>query len=188
MADTACRMRSAVLLLAAALSGACASTGAVPRPFPTPRSSSPGSSAPPPASVSAPASPAGYAIAGTAIAMRGAPYRSGGADPTGFDCSGLVQYVFAQHGIRMPRTVSELAHEGWEVDARTLEPGDLLFFWIDSSKPSHVAIAVGGDAFVHAPNARGEVRVERLSAGYWTDRLTQTRRIVAAPPASTLSR
>ena len=70
----------------------------------------------------------GYAIAGTALGLRGTPYRNGGSDPSGFDCSGFVWYVFGQHGIRVARTVGEQFREGVDVSAETLQPGDLLFF------------------------------------------------------------
>ena len=106
----------------------------------------------------------GYAIAGTALGLRGAPYRNGGSDPSGFDCSGFIWYVFGQHGIRVARTVGEQFREGTEVSADAVEPGDLLFFSTQGPGASHVGMAIGGDEFVHAPSSRGEVRVERLSA------------------------
>jgi cell wall-associated NlpC family hydrolase len=139
--------------------------------------------------VPAPAHPAGaadgYAIAGTALGLRGAPYRNGGSDPSGFDCSGFVRYVFAQHGIGLARTVGEQFHEGAEVKAG-VKAGDLIFFDTSSnggskggngSAVSHVGMAIGGDEFVHAPSSRGEVRVERLSAPYWASRYIGARRI-----------
>ena len=119
----------------------------------------------------------GYAIAGTALGLRGSPYRNGGSDPSGFDCSGFVRYVFAQHGIGLGRTVGEQFHEGTEVKAG-VEAGDLIFFTTsNSSAVSHVGMAIGGDEFVHAPSSRGEVRVERLTAPYWASRYIGARRI-----------
>jgi cell wall-associated NlpC family hydrolase len=119
----------------------------------------------------------GYAIAGTALGLRGSPYRSGGSDPAGFDCSGFIWYVFAQHGIRVPRTVGEQFREGMDVRTDGLEAGDLLFFSTEAPGPSHVGMVIGGDEFVHAPSARGEVRVERLSSSYWASRFVGARRI-----------
>ena len=163
----------AALLLTLALT-ACASSGAVPRPFPSPRGTTP--PAPGPAS---PASRAGgYAVAGTALGLRGAPYREGGADPNGFDCSGFVQYVFGQHAVPMPRSVTEQLRVGQPVEADDLAPGDLVFFSTVAPGASHVGIAIGGDEFVHAPSSRGEVRVERLSAPYWSQRFVRGRRVL----------
>jgi cell wall-associated NlpC family hydrolase len=162
---------------------ACATTGAVPQPFPKPGGTAAGP-ANRPAGTSGVGEPApapagaadGYAIAGTALGLRGTPYRNGGSDPSGFDCSGLVWYVFSQHGIRVARTVAEQYRDGSDVPG-AVEPGDLLFFSTDSRGVSHVGMAIGGDEFVHAPNARGEVRVERLSAPYWSSRYIGARRV-----------
>ena len=167
------------LAIAAAFSAACASPGAVPQPFPRPGGPpAPAGSLPSPASARAPTPVAdGYAIAGTALGLRGAPYRNGGSDPSGFDCSGFVWYVLGQHGIRVGRTVGDQFREGTEVRADGIEPGDLLFFATQGSGASHVAMAIGGDEFVHAPSSSGEVRVERLTAPYWSTRYLGARRI-----------
>jgi cell wall-associated NlpC family hydrolase len=119
----------------------------------------------------------GYAIAGTALSQRGSPYKSGGADPSGFDCSGLVRYAYAQHGIQLPRTVSEQFREGSEVGVDSLEAGDLIFFRTNGQDVSHVGIAIGGDEFVHAPGSGRDVRVERLGSSYWAPRLAAVKRI-----------
>jgi cell wall-associated NlpC family hydrolase len=171
------------LMLAFAAAG-CASTGAVPQPFPRPGGSAAGPTSHSPGPAPAPAEPPahattadGYAIAGTALGLRGAPYRNGGSDPSGFDCSGFIWFVFGQNGIRVPRTVSEQSREGIEVSPDAVEPGDLVFFSTQSPGASHVGMAIGGDEFVHAPSSRGEVRVERLSAAYWASRYVGARRI-----------
>lgn len=169
--------RLAALVLAAVWTGACASAGGPPTPQPFPR---PGAHAPQPAPddrspfTSRPAD-AG-ALTRTALELRGLPYRNGGADPAaGFDCSGFVQYVFGRHGVPMPRTVLEQFREGRAVTA-PFEPGDLLFFTTVAPGASHVGIALGGDGFVHAPSSSGVVRVERLSAPYWSTRFVGARR------------
>jgi len=176
----------AIVIVLAMLSGACASTGATPRPFPTPSAKGPAPAPAPTANPApAPASPApahgtaiGYSVTGTALNLRGTPYRNGGADPNGFDCSGFVQYVFAQHGVYVPRKVAEQYRAGQGVPAAQLEPGDLVFFTTVAPGASHVGIALGGDTFVHAPSTTGEVRVERLSATYWSTRFVGARRVL----------
>jgi cell wall-associated NlpC family hydrolase len=181
-----------LIAIVGALSVACASTGAVPRPFPTPgnpptgvrprpdpQPNAEGTSTSDPASGVRPPSgiPDGYAIAGTALALRGAPYRNGGSDPSGFDCSGFIYYVFAQHGIRVPRTVSQQFTSGLDITTSDLRAGDLVFFSTEAPGASHVGMVIGGDEFVHAPSARGDVRVERISARYWASRYVGARRM-----------
>src|SRR5688500_1367229 len=181
---------------------ACASTGAVytPRPFPVPGGGSgpvaipapelpgappPGTSAPmAPIAPVAPIAPTvpvgsadGYALSGTALSLRGAPYRIGGDDPSGFDCSGLVQYVYQQHGVPMPREVRQQFRVGKSVERDQLEPGDLVFFSTVAPGASHVGIIIGGDQFVHAPSERGVVRVETLSSQYWASRFVGAKRV-----------
>lgn len=119
----------------------------------------------------------GYALSGTALSLRGAPYRSGGGDPNGFDCSGFVRYVYQQHGVAMPRETREQFRVGKNVDRSDLEPGDLVFFSTTAPGASHVGIVVGGDQFVHAPSERGVVRVENLSAQYWASRYVGAKRV-----------
>lgn len=176
-----CRIVTLMALAAVALSPGCASRGAaggaVPQPFPQP-----GPPAGRPPAFTAPASAGaadGYAIAGTALALRGVPYRNGGSDPTGFDCSGLVWYVFTQHGIAAPRTVSDQFRAGASVGLNALQPGDLVFFNTKGSGATHVGMVIGGDEFVHAPSSRGEVRVERLGSSYWSARFVGARRFGA---------
>jgi len=179
--------RTIILVIALAGGAACASTGAVPRPFPTPGGAvatppdAPSPVVPPPSAAPADA----YAISGAALALRGAPYRNGGADPKGFDCSGFVWYVFTQHGVQVPRTVSEQFRAGNHIDTRDLRAGDLVFFdtlrdpqgAASAHAATHVGISIGGDEFVHAPSGTGEVRVERLGSSYWAPRFLEARRM-----------
>jgi cell wall-associated NlpC family hydrolase len=111
------------------------------------------------------------------LSLRGEPYRDGGDGPGGFDCSGFTRYVFAQHGVALPRGVREQFRIGRNVRPKDLEPGDLIFFTTTDPGPSHVGIAVGGDEFVHAPSSAGVVRVERLSSSYWSARFIGARRL-----------
>jgi len=119
----------------------------------------------------------GYALAGTALSLRGTPYRNGGADPSGFDCSGFTSYVFAQYGVSLPHAVQEQFRVGKSVKPEDLSPGDIVFFTTTDPGPSHVAIAIGGDEFVHAPSSSGVVRVEHLSSSYWSPRFLGARRL-----------
>jgi cell wall-associated NlpC family hydrolase len=168
-------MRRALLFLLMALASGCAS-GAVPAPFPTPAPRPP-SPEPPPGPEPA-LSPADRpAVVGTALSLRGAPYRNGGSDPSGFDCSGFVSYVFAQQGLYMPRTVAEQYALGQPVGQNPVAPGDLVFFSTVAPGPSHVGIAVSQEEFVHAPSSSGVVRIESLNAPYWSSRFVGTRRI-----------
>jgi cell wall-associated NlpC family hydrolase len=124
-------------------------------------------------------------IVETALELRGAPYRNGGADEQGFDCSGFTQYVFAANGVVLPRAVRDQFEEGNPVNGEEVVAGDLLFFATDPSvapAPSHVAIAIGGGEFVHAPSSKGVVRVERLSAAYWSARYVGARRRLLVLP------
>jgi cell wall-associated NlpC family hydrolase len=176
------RVTAAVAVLIAACG--CASTRAVPRPFPTPEQpESPEAPAEPSRAPAVPDTPPastfvdGSAITATALDLRGAPYQAGGTDPTGFDCSGFVQYVFARHGINVPREVKDLYRAGRGVDETRIAPGDLLFFTTVAPGPSHVGIAIGADEFIHAPSTHGVVRVERLSSEYWGLRFLGARRV-----------
>jgi cell wall-associated NlpC family hydrolase len=167
-------VRLTTIVLAVALTAACASSGPVPKPFP-------GSSEPaPPAAPASPPAPRTNAasIVKDALALRGAPYRNGGSDPKGFDCSGFVQYVFGMHGVKLPRGTREQLEHGIEVRLAAIAPGDLIFFSTTASnEASHVGVAVGGDEFVHAPSSRGVVRVEKFSAPYWSRRIVGVRRL-----------
>ena len=162
----------AVVVVSALLAVGCAASGAVPRPFPQPGPARP-SSAP---SGESTASVERAPLVGTALSLRGAPYRDGGGDPSGFDCSGFVAYVFAQQGQFVPRTVEEQYQLGSAVDKQAIEGGDLVFFSTTSAGASHVGIAISNQEFVHAPSSNGVVRVESLSTRYWDSRYVGARR------------
>jgi cell wall-associated NlpC family hydrolase len=179
LADNEDLVRLPLLALAfAAACAGCASAGGIPEPFPSPDRARSTPPRPAPVATSGTRPPAdGYSLTGTALALRGTPYRNGGADPRGFDCSGFVEYVFGQHGIAVPRTVGELYAAGTAVPAADIRAGDLLFFSTTAPGPSHVGMSLGSDEFVHAPSSAGVVRVERLTGTYWQPRFIGARRM-----------
>lgn len=108
----------------------------------------------------------------------GVNYRSGGQTPgSGFDCSGFVQYVFGQVGIALPRTAAAQYGVGEHVKSQRIAPGDLVFFRTEGRRVSHVGVATGDGGFIHAPNARSRVRIDRLDDTYWSKRYAGARRI-----------
>ncbi len=119
----------------------------------------------------------GQQIASAALEFRGVPYRNGGIDPAGFDCSGLVAYVFGRYGRVVPRQTSAQFTVGAAVSPGTLRAGDLVFFSTVAPGASHVGIALDNDEFVHAPSSKGMVRVERLTTVYWRTRFVGARRV-----------
>jgi cell wall-associated NlpC family hydrolase len=181
-------IRTAITALAMTVAvSACATRGAVPRPFPgaavPPGGKAPPAATSPPSAAESPDTAAIVsAVVATAMTLRGTQYRMGGSEPSrGFDCSGLVQWVFAQHGTTLPREARDQYDVGREIDEDDVEPGDLVFFETVSKGPSHVGIALGGGEFVHAPSSRGVVRVESYKKSeYWSDRWVGARRVAPA--------
>ena len=153
----------------------CASGGGTPRPRPFPGAELPPARDAERNDTAAPVTPD---LVTTALGLRGTPYRNGGSEPSrGFDCSGFVQWVFSQHGARLPRETRQQFGIGATVAADEVQPGDLVFFETVSRGPSHVGIALGGGEFVHAPSSRGVVRVEQYTSGYWSARWLGARRV-----------
>jgi len=122
--------------------------------------------------------PGDQALVATALSFRGTPYRNGGSDPRGFDCSGFTQWVFAQYGVALPREVEEQFKVGEKIKQGDLKQGDLVFFHTESRGASHVGIFIADDQFVHAPSSRGVVRVEYVSSSYWSRRFVGGRRVL----------
>jgi cell wall-associated NlpC family hydrolase len=114
-----------------------------------------------------------------ALSLIGTPYSAGGAAPdTGFDCSGLVAYVFERAAqVQLPRNTFDLAQVAAAIDAAALRPGDLVFYNTQRRAFSHVGIYLGEARFVHAPSSGGAVRVEDMRLGYWTQRFDGARRL-----------
>jgi cell wall-associated NlpC family hydrolase len=149
-------------LIATALLAACGST---------PTTRSPTSGLPPLTQEQ------GSDIAIHAMGLVGTPYRWGGNTPeSGFDCSGLIGYVYRHRaGVAPPRTVVQLAGFGEPVDAGDLRTGDLVIFGHDPAW--HAGIYVGEGRFVHAPSTGGTVRLDRLDNRYWARQPVRYRRL-----------
>ena len=114
-----------------------------------------------------------------AIAMQqlGVPYRYGGKDPSGFDCSGLVYYSYRQTGRNIPRNTTGQLSYAKKVRRADMRPGDLVFFRISKNKVSHVGIYIGENRFVHAPSRGKHVQVSYLDNSYWQHRFITAGRI-----------
>lgn len=114
----------------------------------------------------------GDGIVSTAMAFVGCPYVWGGTSPSGFDCSGFVQYVFMQNGYYISRLADTQYYDGYVVSYDNLQPGDLVFFENTYAEYgiTHVGIYIGGGAFVHAANSNDGVKVSYLSEGYYASR------------------
>jgi cell wall-associated NlpC family hydrolase len=110
------------------------------------------------------------AVVIAAVDQLGDPYAWGGSGPGGFDCSGLVAYVFAQDGMRLPHSSYSQWTEGAAVGPGALQPGDLVFFSTYASGPSHVGIYVGDGYFIHAADYQSGVTVDSLKNGYYFSR------------------
>ena len=121
----------------------------------------------------------GKQIADYALQFVGYPYVWGGADPsTGFDCSGLVYYVYSQFGYQLNRVAADQANNGVHVDPSQLQPGDVLCFYSSGDYIGHAGIYIGNNQFVHAANSRSGVIITDLS-GYYSTRGYEARRIVS---------
>jgi cell wall-associated NlpC family hydrolase len=127
-------------------------------------------------------SPAQSDVLSQAFDLIGKPYRYGGESPhTGFDCSGLIHYVYQEAaGIELPRTTAELSDlRTKKPRANALQPGDLVLFAVTRGrKVDHAGIYVGKRNFIHAPSAGGRVRVDSLDESYWRRRYQGARRVL----------
>ena len=161
-----CRMARPIIpvIALAALLGGCASQPRTPVPL------TPGSAH----------ADAANAVLFRAIGLVGTPYRFGGNTPQGgFDCSGLVGYVYNDAaGIRLPRVSAEIAELGdRKLPADSLRQGDLVFF-AANRRVSHVGIYVGEGRFVHAPNSGGTVRLDHLDGPWWREHFVYGKRVL----------
>lgn len=118
-------------------------------------------------------------IVETALGQVGRPYRYGGDDPDGFDCSGLVEYSYADAGIHVPHNTSALRKAGHRIDLDDARPGDLLFYRFEHSPNSlHVAIFLGHGKMVHAPASGKQVSVIHIDDSPWPDRFITAVRLI----------
>ena len=133
-----------------------------------------------PGSISAPPATVANDVLIRAIGLVGTPYRWGGNTPeSGFDCSGLVDYVFrSEAGLQLPRTSRAIAAlDAPKVARDDLQAGDLLFFG-RRHRVNHVAIYVGNGRFVNAPDKGGTVRLDHLDGYYWRDHFLFAKRVL----------
>jgi len=113
-----------------------------------------------------------------ALRLLGTPYAFGGTSPSGFDCSGYVQHVFAMIGVHLPRTADAQYDAGSRIRGG-MQPGDLVFFQTYEPGPSHVGIYLGNGRFAHASSSHG-VTISSLSDSYWAPRFIGAKRVAAS--------
>lgn len=173
---TLAALLSAVALFAAAPAGAVAShvsASWVPKPIAL-ASTAPPRTAPGPDGAFAGVAPLGLRVVRFARRLLGVPYRWGGDSPaTGFDCSGLVLFVYEHFGVRLPHSSYADFDHGVSVARGRLRPGDLVFF----DGLGHVGIYVGGGRFIEAPHSGGRVQITSLATSWYATSYDGARRI-----------
>jgi len=113
-----------------------------------------------------------------AMSFLGTPYKRGSSNPlTGFDCSGLVYYVFNQLQVQLPRRARDIFGRLEDVAREEIKPGDLLFFHT-YARLSHVGVYIGEGLFVHAPRTGDRVKVEAMNSTYYRKRFAGARRVL----------
>ncbi len=117
-------------------------------------------------------------VVSLALQYLGVPYLWGGATPSGFDCSGLVQYVYAQLGVSLPHNTVAQWHDpsALSIPRDQLQPGDLVFF----NRLDHVGIYIGGGYIIDAPHTGTDVRIDSLNEGWYAANYDGAKRIVGA--------
>jgi cell wall-associated NlpC family hydrolase len=112
-----------------------------------------------------------------ALSLLDTGYRFGGKNPqAGFDCSGMVSYIYAQAvGVKVSGSAADIARQGAPVRDNRLRPGDLVFFNTLNRPFSHVGIYIGDNRFIHAPSTDGKVRIDDLGSRYFAERFEEAR-------------
>ncbi|MDR2243988.1 MAG: C40 family peptidase [Burkholderiales bacterium] len=112
-----------------------------------------------------------------ALSLLDTGYRFGGKNPqAGFDCSGMVSYIYAQAaGVKVSGSAADIARQGTSVGHDRLRPGDLVFFNTLNRPFSHVGIYIGDNRFIHAPSTDGKVRIDDLGSRYFSERFEEAR-------------
>ena len=124
--------------------------------------------------------PAAYKIVKTAYSQIGKDYKLGGASPkSGFDCSGLLFWVYNKHGYKLPRTTSAQAKAGRGISKTSACEGDILVFKVaQSPRGLHTGIYTGKNCFIHSPSKGKKVKIDSVNNTYWKERLIAVRRVV----------
>ncbi|MCX7924060.1 MAG: NlpC/P60 family protein [Clostridia bacterium] len=108
----------------------------------------------------------------------GVPYLWAGTSPSGFDCSGYIQYVFLNNGVSLARTTELQYEQGVLIDKSLLRPGDLVFFTTYQPGPSHVGIYLGNNQFIHASSGAKQVTISDLNKAYYAERYIGAKRVI----------
>ncbi len=109
-------------------------------------------------------------IVRTAERYVGIKYRYGGTTLFGFDCSGFVQFIYAKHGLDIPRGSDEQYDSARKISIRDAAPGDLVFFRTSGSGISHVGIYIGNNRFIHSPSSGKKISYADIESSYWKER------------------
>ena len=121
----------------------------------------------------------GEQIVALAKQYLGTPYVLGGNGPSSFDCSGFTKYIYAQFGYTLNRTATDQLQNGVSISRDELQPGDLVFFKYNTSKPvSHVGIYIGNGEFIHASTNRYMVQIDQMNSGHYDNVFVYARRIL----------
>lgn len=122
----------------------------------------------------------GQAVVETAKKYLGVPYVYGGTSPSGFDCSGFVQYVYAELGYSLNRVAADQMNNGIPVSREQLQPGDLVGFYSSAGGGyvGHIGIYVGDGMMIHAPHTGDVVKYTSIDTSYYTSRFAGGRRII----------
>ena len=114
----------------------------------------------------------------TALGQIGRPYRYGGRDPSGFDCSGLVQYAYGEAGVIAPRDTKSQRDAGKRIDFDDAQPGDLLFYRFENAGGLHVGLYLGDGRMIHAPASGRQVSMVEVAMPVWKKRYLETIRLL----------